>query len=119
MKKAIRAKYTLEFKQEAVRMAEAKGSIVEVSRELGLPEQTLFNWVKTAREGLLLDKTERIKALVVRRWSTRFRWWLQVVPCRPFITLQHQQPALGNAMSAPQKTRPAGRVVFGASALRR
>ena len=34
LKKAIRAKYTLEFKQEAVRMAEAKGSIAEASREL-------------------------------------------------------------------------------------
>ena len=54
LKKAIRAKYTLEFKQEAVRMAEAKGSIAEVSRELGLPEQTLFNWVKAAREGRLV-----------------------------------------------------------------
>lgn len=54
LKKAIRAKYTLEFKQEAVRMAEAKGSIACVSRELGLPEQTLFNWVKAAREGRLL-----------------------------------------------------------------
>ncbi|MBO7410641.1 MAG: transposase [Ottowia sp.] len=53
LKKAIRAKYTLEFKQEAVRMAEAKGSIAEVSRELGLPEQTLFNWGKAAREGRL------------------------------------------------------------------
>ena len=54
LKKAIRAKYTLEFKQEAVRIAQAKGSIAEASRELGLPEQTLFNWVKAAREGRLL-----------------------------------------------------------------
>ena len=54
LKKAIRAKYTLEFKQEAERMAEAKGSIAAASRELGLPEQTLFNWVKAALEGRLL-----------------------------------------------------------------
>ena len=54
LKKVVRARYTLEFKQEAVRMAQAKGSIAEVSRELGLPEQTLFNWVKAAREGRLL-----------------------------------------------------------------
>ena len=53
LKKAIRAKYTPEFKQEAVRMASAKGSIAEASRELGLPEQTLFNWVKAEREGRL------------------------------------------------------------------
>ena len=53
LKKVVRAKYTPEFKQEAVRMAEAKGSIAEASRELGLPEQTLFNWVKAEREGRL------------------------------------------------------------------
>ena len=53
LKKAIRAKYTPEFKHEAVRMVSAKGSIAEVARELGLPEQTLFNWVKAGREGRL------------------------------------------------------------------
>ena len=53
MKKAIRAKYASEFKHEAVRMAEAKGSIAGVARDLGVPEQTLFNWVKAAREGRL------------------------------------------------------------------
>ena len=31
LKKVIRARYTSEFKQEAVRMAEAKGSIAEVA----------------------------------------------------------------------------------------
>ena len=46
LKKVIRARYTLEFKQEAVRMAEAEGS-------LGLPGQTLSNWVKAQRKGQL------------------------------------------------------------------
>ena len=46
LKKAIRAKYTPEFKLEAVRMVSAKGSIAEASRELGLPNQTLSNWVQ-------------------------------------------------------------------------
>ncbi len=47
MKKVVRAKYTPEFKQEAVRMAEAKGA---AARSLGLSAQTLSNWVKTERE---------------------------------------------------------------------
>ena len=34
LKKQVRAKYTPEFKHEAVRMAEAKGSIAEVARQL-------------------------------------------------------------------------------------
>ena len=46
LKEAIRAKYTPEFKHEAVRMAQVKSSIAEIARDLGVPEQTLFNWVK-------------------------------------------------------------------------
>ena len=53
LKKAIRAKYTSEFKQEAVRMVETKGSIACAARSLGLSEQTLSNWVKAKREGRL------------------------------------------------------------------
>lgn len=53
LKKAIRARYTLEFKQEAVRMAEAEGSIAKAARSLGLPGQTLSNWVKAQRKGRL------------------------------------------------------------------
>ena len=53
LKKAIRAKYTLEFKQEAVRLAGTEGGVCEAARRLGLPNQTLSNWVKAAREGRL------------------------------------------------------------------
>jgi hypothetical protein len=46
MTKATRARYTLEFKQEAVRLVESGQSIAAASRTLGLVEQTLFNWVR-------------------------------------------------------------------------
>ena len=46
MIRATRARYTLEFKQEAVRLVESGQSISAASRTLGLVEQTLFNWVK-------------------------------------------------------------------------
>lgn len=48
-----RAQYTLEFKQEAVRLVEAGQSIASVARTLGMVDQTLFNWVKAHRQGRL------------------------------------------------------------------
>lgn len=53
MTKTTRACYTLEFKQEAVRLVEAGQSQASVARTLGLVEQTLFNWVKANRQGRL------------------------------------------------------------------
>lgn len=51
--KATRARYTLEFKQEAVRLVETGQSIAEAAQTLGVVQQTLFNWVKARREGKL------------------------------------------------------------------
>jgi len=61
MRKATRARYTLEFKQEAVRLVESGQSIAAASRTLGLVEQTLFNWVKAHREGTLKGADSRSK----------------------------------------------------------
>lgn len=52
-KTASRARYTLEFKQEAVRLIEGGQSIAAVARTLCMVDQTLFNWVKAKREGKL------------------------------------------------------------------
>lgn len=48
-----RARYTLEFKQEAVRLVEGGQSIAGAARTLGVVDQTLFNWVKASRAGKL------------------------------------------------------------------
>jgi transposase len=53
MTKANRGRYTLEFKQEAVRLVESGQSIAAAARSLGVVEQTLFNWVKAYRAGAL------------------------------------------------------------------
>ncbi len=45
--------YTLEYKLEAVRQVKAWESIATVSKVLGIPNQTLFTWVKLEREGSL------------------------------------------------------------------
>jgi transposase len=52
-KKAARARYTLEFKQEAVRLVESGQSIAAAARNVGMAEQTLFNWVKAQRQSRL------------------------------------------------------------------
>ena len=46
MTKTVRARYTLEFKQEAVRLVIGGQSIVAAARSAGVVEQTLFNWAK-------------------------------------------------------------------------
>src|ERR1700674_4498348 len=45
MTKSKRARYTLEYKQEAVRLVESGKTIAAVARSLGMVDQTLFNWV--------------------------------------------------------------------------
>src|ERR1700677_4487778 len=52
MTKSKRGRYTLEFKQEAVRLVESGQSQAAVARSLGVVEQTLFNWVSDQRARL-------------------------------------------------------------------
>ena len=52
MTKISRARYTLEFKQEVVRLVWA-GQSMAAARALGVVEQTLYNWVKAQRSGKL------------------------------------------------------------------
>ncbi len=49
-----RARYTLEFKQEAVRLVEGGQSIAAAARTLGVVDQTLFNWVRAHQAGKLI-----------------------------------------------------------------
>ncbi len=55
MRKGKRGRYTLEFKQEAVRIAESSPTVAEAARTLGVVEQTLSNWVKLQRAGKLKE----------------------------------------------------------------
>ena len=59
-KAAPRARYTLEFKQEAVRLVEGGQSIAAVARTLGVVDQTLFNWVKAHRAGKLTGADSKL-----------------------------------------------------------
>jgi len=51
----VRGRYTLEFKQEAVRLVKAGQTIGQVAKGLGLAEQTVGNWVKAEGAGKLRE----------------------------------------------------------------
>jgi transposase len=53
MRKGTRGRYTLEFKQEAVRLVESGQTMAAAARSLGVVEQTLGNWIKLHRAGRL------------------------------------------------------------------
>ena len=49
----VRGKYTLEFKLEAVRLVKAGQSSSMTAKILGIPNQTLDNWVRLSKKGEL------------------------------------------------------------------
>ena len=59
MSPSKRARYTLEFKVEAVRLAQSGQSIAAVSRVLGIADQTLHNWLKAQEQGRLTDQINK------------------------------------------------------------
>lgn len=83
MKKIPKQEYTAEFKEQAVKHAQAVG-IVVAAKELGLVEQTLRNWVKAAKAGKLHApgaKTvtpEQMELSRVRAENARLRMELEI-----------------------------------------
>ena len=73
MTKTARAQYTLEFKQEAVRLVEAGQSIAAAARALGVVDQTLFNWVKAHRQGKLQGADSKVKVSAEQMEISRLR----------------------------------------------
>lgn len=55
MKDGVRARYTLEFKQEAVRLVRGGETLASSARTLGVSGQSLDNWVKAEAAGRLRD----------------------------------------------------------------
>jgi len=53
MSKRTRVVYTLEFKEEAVRLVTGGERASVVARNLGLSEQSLSNWIKASGNGTL------------------------------------------------------------------
>ena len=43
-----RARYTLEFKREAIRLVQGGQTVSSAAKTLGLSDQTLHNWLKVS-----------------------------------------------------------------------
>jgi transposase len=53
MRRIPKVAYTLEFKLEALRRVRGGEAVRKVAREIGVPEQSLRNWVKAQAAGTL------------------------------------------------------------------
>ena len=73
MTKATRKQYTLEFKQEAVRLVESGQSLASAARTLGIIEQTLGNWVKAQRKGTLQGASGKASVTAEQMENRRLR----------------------------------------------
>ena len=62
-----RAKYTLEFKMEAVRLVKGGQAVSVIAKVLGIPKASLDNWVKLSAKGQL--KVRGISLSVRSKWS--------------------------------------------------
>lgn len=58
--KQSKAQYTIEFKQEAIRLVKSGQPAMQVASTLGMPHQTLDNWLRADRLGKLSGAGERI-----------------------------------------------------------
>jgi len=67
MAKSKRGRYTLDFKQEAIRLIESSQAPSSVSRTLGVVELTVGNWVPAHRAGSL--QGVGCKAPVTKGWG--------------------------------------------------
>ena len=101
MKDGVKARYTLEFKREAVRLAHSGEKVSAVARTLGVSGQSLDNWVKAEAAGRLRDvrgkavtaeqmEIARLKAELSRvrmeRNILKKRWWVQPVDATALIS---------------------------------
>jgi transposase len=64
----LNRQYTDEFKLEAVRLSESVGGN-DAAKRLGIPESTLWNWIKLSRAGEL--KADHGGTLAVKRSVTQ------------------------------------------------
>ena len=84
MKKIPKQEYGAEFKEQAIKHAQAVG-IVVASKELGLVEQTLRNWVKAAEAGKLVSagakpvKREQMARSRLRAENARLKMHVEIL----------------------------------------
>ena len=84
-----RGKYTLEFKLEAVRLVKGGQAVPVTAKVLGVPVQTLGNWVRLSEKGQLKgagDKpvsAEQMELARLRAENARLRMERDILKNRP------------------------------------
>ena len=73
MRQGTRGRYTLEFKQEAVRLVESGQTMAAAARSLGVVEQTLGNWIKLHRAGRLKGASSKHQVTAEQMEISRLR----------------------------------------------
>ena len=73
MRQGTRGRYTLEFKQEAVRLVESGQTMAAAARSLGVVEQTLGNWIKLHRAGRLKGSSGKHQVTAEQMEISRLR----------------------------------------------
>jgi transposase len=73
MTKGKRVQYTLEFKQEAVRLVESGQTVSAAARSLGVVEHTLGNWVQAQRAGKLKGAGNKPQVTAEQMENSRLR----------------------------------------------
>jgi transposase len=73
MRQGTRGRYTLEFKQEAVRLVESGHTMAAAARSLGVVEQTLGNWIKLHRAGRLKGSSGKHQVTAEQMEISRLR----------------------------------------------
>src|ERR1035438_10021838 len=109
MTKATRGRYTLEFKQEAVRLVESGQTMAAVSRSLGVVEQTLYNWVKAHRAGTLRGASGKQQVSAEQMEISRLRAELARVTMERDIRLHHggRSPGVRRPVAGARSRHPA------------
>ena len=99
MKKIPKQEYTAEFKEQAVKQAQAQGIGVAV-RALGLVEQTLRNCVKAAEAGKLMDAdakpvtAEQMELSRLRAENARLKMHVEILKkATAYFAKEHMRPA--------------------------
>jgi transposase len=79
MGKRARRQFTIEFKQEAVKLARETGNVAKVARDLDLYDGSLREWIRQAEEGKIgakgapLAHSEREELERLRRENKRLQ----------------------------------------------
>ena len=70
-----RSQHMAEFKFEAVRLVKGGQTTTETAKVLGIPKQTLDNWVRRSAKGVLVGAGDKAVSPEQWNWHARALSW--------------------------------------------